>query len=338
MSKQVSKAASNRLAKASFLSALLVVALHVGIGPKWVGKAVALTGIAVPFFFVAAGYLFAGRMGEPGWYLRQVKSRVKSLLVPYVFWNVAYWCFVVGLTVMLGTVGVKYGGLETLDGLMWRRWDILGVNPISFPTLGLLWFVRCLFVIALVSPVFLLVSRKWGGAFLLLGYTGMVWFGATHPEPEQVWMSLWLVKGWMRAVVYFGLGVWIRFNGGEDLRVPRSLAVVVLIVGWGTLAWGNVLASSLAVPITMWGLWYSLSDAAWPKGLTSCSFPIYVLHAFWGTVAAALISAVGLKAWAADSALAWLIKWGIMVAGPLVTVWMMRRFMPRVGGVVFGGR
>lgn len=54
MSKQVSKAASNRLAKASFLSALLVVAL---------------TGIAAPFFFVAAGYLFAGRMGEAGWVL-----------------------------------------------------------------------------------------------------------------------------------------------------------------------------------------------------------------------------------------------------------------------------
>ena len=78
---------SNRLAKASFLSALLVVALHVGIGPQWVGKTIAITGIAVPFFFVAAGYLFAGRMGEPGWYLRQLKSRARSLLVPYVFWH-----------------------------------------------------------------------------------------------------------------------------------------------------------------------------------------------------------------------------------------------------------
>lgn len=329
---------SNRLAKASFLSALLVVALHVGIGPKWVGKAVALTGIAVPFFFVAAGYLFAGRMGEPGWYLRQVKSRAKSLLVPYVFWNVAYWCFVVGLTIVLGIVGVKYGGMETLDGLMWKRWDVLGVDPIGFPALGLLWFVRCLIVITLVSPLFIIFSRKWGGALILLGYIGAVWFDVTYPNPDHGWVSLWLVKGWMRAVVYFAAGVWIRFNGGEDLRVPRPFAVGVLIVGWGTLAWGNVVASSLAVPVAMWGLWYSLAGTAWPKGLTSCSFPIYVLHAFWGTIAAALISAVGLKAWAADSALAWLIKWSIMVAGSLGTVWMMRRFMSRVGGVVFGGR
>lgn len=338
MQAKVSEISSNRLGKASFLSALLVVALHVGIGPKWVGKAVALTGIAVPFFFVAAGYLFAGRIGEPGWYMRQVKSRVRSLFVPYVVWNAAYWCFVIGLTTVLGSLGVKYGGLETIDSLMWQRWDILGVNPVGFPALGLLWFVRCLIVITFVSPVFLLVTRKWGGLFVLLGCVGLVWFSATHPEAEQGWVRVWLAKGWIRAAVYFGLGVWIRFNGGEDMRVSRPLAAAALVVGWALLACGNVVVSSLAIPVAMWGLWYSLSGAAWPRWLTSCSFPIYVLHAFWGTITAGLISAAGLKTWTTDSAFAWLIKWGIMVAGPLVTVWMMRRFMPRVGGVVFGGR
>lgn len=159
----VTEVVSIKLAKMSFISALLVVALHVGIEPKWIGKELTLAEIAVPAFFLMAGYLFAGRMGESGWWLRQVKSRLRSLVIPYVFWNVAYWGFLTVPSVVLGLVGVKYGGIELIEGLMGSKWDVLGLMPLSFSALGLLWFVRCLIVIAAISPLFVVFSRKWGG-------------------------------------------------------------------------------------------------------------------------------------------------------------------------------
>lgn len=338
MSMMMSETVSNKISKVSFLGALMVVALHVGIGPKWVGQVVALKGMAVPLFFVVSGYLFAGRMREPGWYVRQMRSRSRSLLLPYLFWNAAYWCFVVGLTVALGAIGVKYGAMDTLDGLMWRRWDLFGLNPLAFPALGLLWFVRSLMALVLISPVFSVFYRRWSWILLLICFVGAFVFACANPEPKNAWVSIWLTKGWICAVVYFGAGVWIRFHGGEDLRVPRPLAVLILVTGWCFLAGSDEMLKNIGTVTSIWGLWYTVSGSAWPLWLTSCSFPIYVLHVFWGVFVAALFSACGLKSWAMDSALGWLLKYGIMVVGSLGGGLLLRRMMPKLGHCVFGGR
>lgn len=138
--------------------------------------------------------------------------------------------------------------------------------------------------------------------------------------------------------MYFSAGVWVRFNGGESLPMSRVIGVVVLMVGWLMLACKKDILCSIGVPISILGLWYSMSGRPWPKSLTSCSFPIYVLHAFWGVIAAVLISAAGLKSWAAESAIAWGIKWLLMAGGSIITTMMARRFLPRMSAVVFGGR
>lgn len=92
---------------------------------------------------------------------------------------------------MLGMVGVQYGGVALIENLMGAKWDVFGVMPLSFSALGLLWFVRCLIVITLVSPIFVMFSRKWGGVLILIGYAAMVWFDVSHPEPEHGWVTIW---------------------------------------------------------------------------------------------------------------------------------------------------
>lgn len=329
---------SRKISKISFVCAIFVVMLHVGIGPNWIDRLWAVKGIAVPFFFVIAGYLFAGRMDDLGWYFRQLKSRASSLLLPYVFWNLMYWCFVYGLTFALRKIGVRYGAIETLDALMWRRWDVFGLNLFAFPAMGLLWFVRCLMANVLVSPFYLVFSRRWSAILLLLGYGGMVWFDIAHPIPRSNWVGIWLAKGWLMSMFYFGAGVWVRFNGGETLKIPRVVGVLSLCVGWVMLACVSGAAYFVGVLVAMWGLWYSLSEAAWPKWLTGNSFPIYVLHIFWCAIVAATFNILGVKAWAECSAFAWVIKWLIMVGGSIVTALVLKKVLPRVFSVVFGGR
>ncbi len=46
--------------------------------------------IAVPIFFLMSGYLFfAGFVWSKENYLDKVKSRIKTLLIPFLFWNIA---------------------------------------------------------------------------------------------------------------------------------------------------------------------------------------------------------------------------------------------------------
>lgn len=335
---RINATTSNRLAKMSFICALLVVVLHVGIGPKWIGRTLALTGIAVPFFFLAAGYLFAGRMEDPAWYVRQVKSRAKSLLIPYVFWNFAYWSFIVGMAYAFARAGNSYGGRTVIEGLMGGRWDIIGLLPFSFPALGLLWFVRCLIVLVVISPVFSFLKQRWTIALILLGYILFCWWCVANPDPEEGWVRPWLVKGWMKAFLFFAAGIWLRFNWNDHVQLPRWMAVIVLGAGWIFLAYGGTLVWPIGVPFAMIGLWWTISDSAWPKWLTSCSFPIYVLHAFWGVMASAVFSALGLKGWADNSAVAWLLKWILMAGGSIVSVLILRKFFARISGFIFGGR
>lgn len=336
---KIDQVVSNKLAKMSFLCALMVVVLHVCAGPDWIGKALAIKGIAVQFFFLAAGYLFAGHMGEEGWYGRQVKSRVKSLLVPYVIWNVAYAFFMVGLSEAARHFGVSWGFATSWDGLCWQNVGILGLNPLGFPSLGLLWFVRCLIVFAVVSPIFLLWTKRRGWILAVLFACVQLAYVILFPEPtEGPWQPNWLGNAWLRAVTYFGAGVWLRFNARGGFHIRRAEAVLVLALGWALLAVDNKVCGWIGTPIAMVGLWYSLSGEAWNKSLTSCAFPIYLLHLFWAWFAASLISILGLKEWFAASAIAWAVKYCIMAGGSILTALLLRWFCPRFAAVVFGGR
>ena len=46
--------------------------------------------IAVPFFFFAAGYFLSRHMGEPGWWWRELRKRLRSVLIPGVVFLLAY--------------------------------------------------------------------------------------------------------------------------------------------------------------------------------------------------------------------------------------------------------
>ena len=335
---QIDERASGKISNLGLICALLVVVLHVGIGPAWIGKALAIKSIAVPTFFVMAGYLFAGRMDGRGWWLRQVKSRLRSLAVPYVFWNVAQWGFVAGLSVALGAAGVKYGGLELIQEKMGANWDVLGLRPLACPALGLLWFVRCLIVITVVSPLFLVFRRKLWGVAILVGYIALAIWGESLSGLGDNWVVAFQVRGWISSVIFFGAGVWLRFNGGAEVRIPHWGGWSVFAIGYACLAVGGRWTVP-GLPLAMAGLWYSLDGIrTWPKMLTSCSFPIYVLHAFMGVVSSAGLAVFGLKGWAEGSALAWAMKWGVMAGGSILTAMLLRRFFPRFSVMVFGGR
>lgn len=106
---------------------------------------VGLFSVALPFFFAISGFLFY-RNYELNKTVDKYKSRFKSLLIPYLAWNILGYFFLLFITNapviknMLNMGKVNLNFQEWIIGLLYSQWD------------GVLWYVRNLIVYVLISP------------------------------------------------------------------------------------------------------------------------------------------------------------------------------------------
>ena len=93
----ITKETSLKLSFMSFVAAVLVVCIHAPVTREagfslffetFFGSV--LPSVAVPFFFAASGFLLYNSMKCQGWgYFMQLSKRVRTLLIPYLFWCLA---------------------------------------------------------------------------------------------------------------------------------------------------------------------------------------------------------------------------------------------------------
>lgn len=122
--------------------------------------------VAVFLFFFISGYLMFFGIAEYDYntFGSKLKRRIKSLVVPYILWNVIY------LLIAIGYTYHKEGIFLCSD---WNLIDWLkpfycyGENS-RFPIAGPLWFVRDLFIVFLLSPLIYLFIKRWGVILPLL--------------------------------------------------------------------------------------------------------------------------------------------------------------------------
>lgn len=161
------------------LCACLVVAIHVRVEAEvgnacWWFRVLLKDGVArmaVPFFFVTAGFLLAGHAREAHWWVRETGKRVRTLLVPYLIWPPLFVLLMFVLIVAANAVAGAAPSRNFPDGAVaWLRllgWNFLGPGPVG-PELYTFWFVRELFILVVCSPVLLWPLRKgkaWGWAW-----------------------------------------------------------------------------------------------------------------------------------------------------------------------------
>ena len=142
----------------SALAALAVVVIHAGSGGmgSFTAKVLhqmlgwGICTFAVPWFFFASGYFFAGHLDEKGWWLRALRQRLKTLALPYLLWSVAFAIFIVALEVF-ENLDV---GRSAFTGIRFRgiAWRCLGVDFATHPLLVPFWYIRCLLIIVSLSP------------------------------------------------------------------------------------------------------------------------------------------------------------------------------------------
>ncbi len=125
--------------------------------------------ISVPLFFFISGFLFflAIQKLDGSTYKTKLQSRAKTLLIPYLIWNIATFTFLYTFKAL----GVMTSPMAETNILkcMWDAGDS-GHMPISYQ----FWFIRDLMVVVILTPIvyFFCNKAKIYGVIAL----GILWF------------------------------------------------------------------------------------------------------------------------------------------------------------------
>lgn len=198
--------------------------------------------IAVPLYFFLSGYLFFLSKDHLPFtlavYRRKLRSRVRSLLLPYLFWNTLLLLLFWGLEVVAPNAGNPLA--RPFSTYAWYDflacyWDVQLADPLrfaGFPICLQMWFVRDLMVMAVLSPLLYVVLRHGKFLFPLL--------------LAVLFVSEW-GTGWIgldtRCWCFFSAGAYCAIHG-KDFYVPlRSVfpLLCVLFIGLtvGSLTYGD---------------------------------------------------------------------------------------------------
>ena len=348
---------SLRIANGSVLAAMMVVAIHVtgrsidavqsGTALWWF-EALGHWGvflIAVPFFFFCSGYLLAKHVGEDGWYYRECKKRVRSLLVPYLVWSVFFMLLPEIAYFLSNLLHGKIAFLHMAYGrYFWM--NTIGLYPLRYPGMAVMWYIRALIVFVVVAPIVVWVVKRreiyvllMGGGLLLASLA----FGALAMYSIEPGLGMRLYKvQHMNGFLCFCAGVYLRVKSPKvaykkycalaffvGMLIVVATAIVNATFEWQLLTVTYVVFS----PLLLFSFWRIIPSCSLPSWLTGATFAIYVMHTFvWRVLQ---IFHVPLSV---ETIPQWVVKWCIGFFVPIGVTMLLRKFLPRFAGVLFGGR
>ena len=137
-----------------------------------------LRGISVPVYFFISGYVFFLGVDKftKNVYLKKLKNRVYTLLIPFIIWNLPDIIIGLGKYALNGVSAFQTYGTEvnfTLKNLLSCFWQYNGellvpitaegeriISSSPFPINTPLWFIRDLMVVVLFTPVIEFIIKR----------------------------------------------------------------------------------------------------------------------------------------------------------------------------------
>lgn len=346
---------SRRLASVSFTCACLVVPIHiatvqpVGSLGWWATRFFYNTGItrvAVPLFFAISGFLLAGKMVEKGWWGDALRKRFRTVVLPYVIWNFAYWLLLFTLPFVANLFGQSFGG-ETLDGMGFSKAvRMFGLHGLDGPIHPHLWFLRDLYMFVLLSPFFLVLRKRFAWIILMVLVAFCLFATPWLPFVNvDDWKVTFNRSSFLTGFCYFGVGIYLRWHpillkhrktvGGFSMALGLALEIISLLPEGGAF---GVISRVLSIPALMTGLWCFAPSCSLPRFLKGTAFPLYILHGFVIVFVYAVIRVLGLNKDAVEhSVVAYFVQWPVIVICSILISKILSWF-PRVFRIAFGGR
>lgn len=340
---KMSSVASAKLANMGIVCAFMVVGIHIGTFPMdgvgdYIFGMIGGNGIlrmAVPFFFFASGFFCANSYLNGRSYGYQLKSRCKSLLVPYILWNIIYMLFEC-------CVSRQFPQMSIISII-----NIFGLNLIDRPIFGFLWFLRLLMILIIASPIFYWATRLPFAAKLLP--IGFVVSGALFC-PSSYYERWFLIAEYafcFEGVFLFYAGMCLRIRPIDmNIRLGKTFWLILGVGLWVARVLMVKLQFPLAaywfswfgIVVSIYALYLTVPDKPFPKFIIAEAFPLYLVHPFVVAILAGLIKASGHREYILTSVTLFVVRWVLVILVSFVAIKIGRKIMPRLTGVLFGGR
>lgn len=119
--------------------------------------------IALLALFFVSGYLFFLNFEDRGWsgYFLKIDKRLISLVVPFISWNIIWLFYTIAKNTYFAHNNIPIDiELNSFSRIVKCFWAVdQGEYPL-FPIAGYTWFLRDLFIFALLSPVYHYIFNK----------------------------------------------------------------------------------------------------------------------------------------------------------------------------------
>lgn len=284
----------------------------------------------VPMFMIIAGYLFFVKVVKftPPEYLSKLKSRTRSLVVPYLFWNafviLIFWAMHRFVPSMINP---EFENISQFS--FWKLMDCFwagsGGQPIAFQ----FWFIRDLIVFVIISPIFYLLFRRTWIAIALFSV-----------------IYLFDVSPWIWLAYFFALGAWVGLQKIDIMKFAKkwgSLAFIIMIVSFlGMYIWGipgcrQIYILSAIISILAFGPKISRRIHV-PKILEDASFFLFCIHA----LPLLMIEKISSSILSGKSEIFYIVDYFFNpIAITLLVVgiyWLLKRIFPKFTSIITGGR
>ncbi len=296
--------------------------------------------LAVPLFFIFSGYYMFKK--EKEWfnssvYLQEIKKKAKTLLLPYILWNLSYLLLQIFRVYILNYLGTP---TESIDLSFSKIVSALWFKPIDYP----LWYIRDLIYLNLLAPLIYFLCKKFRFLPMLI-ILGIFLFAVPFPN--------FLIT----AILFFTIGSTFSINKVSLLNFAHKYRIPLLVFGllstFGVpFFYGNYWTNNFLKLYQAIGVFSILAFASvfyqkvktFPTGakyLKTCidvlqptAFFVYALHTVfiinWASVLGHKLTDIDL--------LAYFISGGGTITFAVLSFYILKKLTPRFLAYYVGGR
>lgn len=230
--------------------------------------------LAMAFFFMMSGYLLYNNLTEANVY-EKIKRRVKSLLIPFIIWNVIF---------MIAEIVILHKPINGVFDML------LGFS--LFPYDGPLWYVFVIFVLPLFTPLMIKIANKRIHEVIVI-ITSLIslliyFYISLNYNLEEAQKSItWIVRfcGYFPCYVvgsYIGSfhNELIEKTINDNYKVFIKIVLIVCVIIWVAFI-DSLFFKEIFTIVSPVLLWITIDNVFFEKPMSKCcknSFMIYAVH------------------------------------------------------------